>query len=37
MIGQLAFNTLLIIIFVAVILKRDLPLDPILKKLGIKH
>ena len=37
MIGQLAFNTLLIIIFVAVILKRDLPLNPILKKLGIKH
>ena len=37
MIGQLAFNTLLIIFFVAVILKRDLPLDPILKKLGIKH
>ena len=37
MIGQLAFNTLLIIIFVAVILKRDLPLDPILKILGIKH
>ena len=37
MIGQLAFNTMLIIIFVAVILKRDLPLDPILKKLGIKH
>ena len=37
MIGQLAFNTLLIIIFVAVILKRDLPLEPILKKLGIKH
>lgn len=37
MIGQLAFNTLLIIIFVAVILKRDLPLDPIFKKLGIKH
>ena len=37
MIGQLAFNTLFIIIFVAVILKRDLPLDPILKKLGIKH
>ena len=37
MIGQLAFNTLLIIIFVAVLLKRDLPLDPILKKLGIKH
>ncbi len=34
---SLAVNTLFILLFVGVIIKRDLPLEPILKKLKIKH
>ena len=37
MIAQLAFNTLLVILFLGVVIKRDLPLAPLLKKLKIKH
>ena len=36
-IAQLAFNTLLVVLFLGVVIKRDLPLDPLLKKLKIKH
>jgi len=34
---SLAVNTLFILLFVGVIIKRDLPLEPLLKKLKIKH
>ena len=36
-VAQLAFNTLLVLLFLGVVIKRDLPLDPLLKKLKIKH
>ncbi len=34
---SLAVNTLFILLFMGVIIKRDLPLEPLLKKLKIKH
>ena len=34
---SLAVNTLFILLFVGVIIKRDLPLEPLLRKLKIKH